>query len=216
MTTSIDLKQLEKRAFRSTYQDGLWDIYYGLIVMFMAIFMDRPEDGYSWVNIVLMAAGFLLAYLLFRGGKKLITLPRLGQVTFGPVRKARKRTMTIILLIFIAFQVLLLVFTFLGWLVPQVGKLIDRLLPGSNDLLAVSLIGAMIVCVGMTISAHYSDFLRGYYIALLMAVAVFLILFLDRPIFPLLIGAVIVIPGIVLLVRFIRQHPLPTVEDNHD
>lgn len=216
MTTSIDLKQLEKRAYRSTYQDGLWDIYYGLITMFMAIFMDRPEDGYSWVNIALMVAAFLLVYFLFRGGKKWITLPRLGQVTFGPIRKARKRTMTIILLVFIILQAVLLVFTFLGWLVPQVGKMLDRLLPGSSDLLAVSLIGAMIVCVSMTISAIYSDFLRGYYIALLMAVAVFLILFLDKPIYPLLIGAIIVIPGIVLLVRFIRQHPLPSAEDNHD
>ena len=216
MTNSIDLKQLEKRAFRSTYQDGLWDIYYGLITMFLAIFMDRPEEGYSWVNIALMVAGFLLAYVLFRGAKKLITLPRLGQVTFGPIRKARKRTMSIILGVFIALQALLLVFTFLGWLIPQIGKLISQIFPGSNDLLAVSLIGAMIICVSMTVSAHYSDFLRGYYIALLMAVAVFLILFLDRPIYPLIIGVVIVIPGIVLLVRFIRQHPLPSSEENHE
>ena len=211
MTTSIDLKQLEKKAFRSTYQDGLWDIYYGLITMFLAIFMDRPEEGYSWVNIALMVVGFLLAYVLFRGAKKLITLPRLGQVSFGPIRKARKRTMSIILGVFIGLQALLLLFTFLGWLVPQIGKMVDQLLPGTNDLLVVSLIGAMIICVSMTVSAHFSDFLRGYYIALLMAVAVFLILFLDRPIYPLLIGAVIVIPGIILLVRFIRQHPLPTV-----
>jgi hypothetical protein len=38
MTTKLDLKEIEKRAFLSTYQDGIWDIYYGLIVICVTFF----------------------------------------------------------------------------------------------------------------------------------------------------------------------------------
>ena len=27
MNTQLNLKELERKAFRSTYQDGLWDLY---------------------------------------------------------------------------------------------------------------------------------------------------------------------------------------------
>ena len=47
MSQEIDLKQIERKAFRSTYQDGLWDIYIGLVVIFMALYMYRPVGGYN-------------------------------------------------------------------------------------------------------------------------------------------------------------------------
>ena len=33
MSTSINLKEIERKAFRTTYQDGLWDMYFGLVVV---------------------------------------------------------------------------------------------------------------------------------------------------------------------------------------
>ncbi len=216
MSASLNLKEIEKRAFRSTYQDGLWDIYYGLIVIFMAVFMDRPEEGYGWLNIVLMAGSFLIAFFLFRLGKKLITTPRLGQVVFGEVRKKKKRTMSIILGIFVGLQFLLLMITAFGWLNPTFGRQLGSLLEGKNELLLVSTIGSMIVCVGMSVTAHFSDFPRGYYISILMSLAVFLILYFDQPLFPAIIGVLIVLPGVLLLVRFLKQYPLAKDEVSHE
>ena len=47
VSAQINLKEIERKAFRSTYQDGLWDIYFGLIVVGMSIFIYRPPEGYS-------------------------------------------------------------------------------------------------------------------------------------------------------------------------
>ena len=33
MTQNINLKALEKKAWRSVFQDGLWDIFLGLLLM---------------------------------------------------------------------------------------------------------------------------------------------------------------------------------------
>ena len=116
MTTVTDLKAIERRAFQSTYQDGLWDIYYGLIVICMSFFIYRPPSGYSPRNIFLMIAGFVVSYGLFALGKKHITITRLGHVEFGEIRRRKKRTMAIILALFVFLQGLLVVLTSLGWL----------------------------------------------------------------------------------------------------
>jgi len=201
MTTVTDLKAIERRAFRSTYQDGLWDIYYGLIVICMSFFIYRPPSGYSSRNIFLMIAAFVVSYGLFALGKKHITIPRLGQVEFGEIRRRKKRTMAIILAVFVFIQGLLVVLTSLGWLT----KVIE---PYRQPLLIVSLLASLMVGSGMLVSTYYSDFQRGFYISILMALAVFCMIFLNTPLIPIVIGVVIILPGVVLLLRFLRKYPL--------
>ncbi len=216
MNAQINLKEIEKRAFRSTYQDGLWDIYYGLIVVFMAVFLNRPEEGFSPLNIFLMLAGFVTAFVLFFLAKRFITTPRLGQVKFGDVRKKRTKIFAWVMGAFIFCQVILLGITTMGWLSPAFGERLSALIGGqSNEFLFVSLIASFIVGTGMLMSAYFSEFERGYYIAILMALAVFLMLFFQQPIFPAIIGALIILPGIMLLVRFLRQYPLHPSEAAH-
>lgn len=213
MDNQINLKEIEKRAFRSTYQDGLWDIYYGLIVVFMAVFLDRPEEGFTSLNIFLMLAVFLTAYALFFLAKRFITTPRLGQVKFGEGRKKRNKIFAIVMSAFIFCQAVLLGITTLGWLNPAFGERLSTLIGGrSNEFLLVSLIASSIVGVGMLLSAYFSEFLRGYYIAILMALAVFLVLFFDQPIFPVIIGVLIILPGVMFLIRFLRRYPLTKSE----
>jgi len=67
----------------------------------------------------------------------------------------------------------------------------------------------------MTIITYFSDFLRGFYISFLMALAVFLMVYFNQIIFAVAIGLIIVIPGIVLLIRFINRYPITTIEDPH-
>lgn len=208
MNSTLNLKEIEKRAFRSTYQDGLWDIYYGLVVISMAFFMYHPKTGYSWINIAMMVGSLLIAYSLFYLGKKFITIPRLGQAVFGEVRKQKKRRMIFMIMILVAFQVLLLLATAFGW---KLG-----LFDGSlNEHLLVSLIASLIVYAGMSIITYMSDFLRGFYISFLMALTVFLMVYFNQIIFAIAIGVVIAIPGIVLLIRFVNRYPKTTIEDPH-
>jgi hypothetical protein len=210
MSTQLDLKEIERKAFRSTYEDGLWDIYFGLIVICMSIFIYRPASGYSPMNIILALLAMFVAYSLFWAAKKYITVPRMGQVRFGDIRKKKKTTMAVFLSFVVLVQLILLGLTTLGWLDPEVSVRVNGFLK-SRDLmdLTVALIGSLIVVSGMTLTAYFSDFPRGYFIAAMMALAVFLMIYLNQPAYPILIGALMIIPGTVLFFRFLKKYPLP-------
>ena len=217
MTTNVNLKEIERRAFRATYQDGLWDIYYGLIVVGISIFVYRPENGYSPVNIVLAVCVLAAAFMLFRLGKKHITLPRMGQVRFGAARKQKARTLAIIMGIFVLFQVLLLGATYFSWFPASLESVFGELMEINNPaLMTVALTGSFILGMSMLVIVHISDFPRGYYIALMMALAVFLMIYLNRPLFPLIIGVLIALPGVYLLLHFLKQYPIPREETPND
>jgi hypothetical protein len=217
MSAQLNLKEIERKAFRSTYEDGLWDIYFGLIVICMSIFIYRPASGYSPMNIILALLAMSAAYSIFWAGKRYITLPRMGQVRFGEIRRKKKTTMVIFLSFVVLVQLIILGLTTLGWLNPEVGATVSGFLK-SQDLmdLAVALIGSLFVVVGMTLTAYFSDFPRGYFIAALMALAVFLMIFLNQPVYPILIGALMIIPGAVLFFRFLKKHPLPGEAGDHE
>ena len=138
-------------------------------------------------------------------------------VTFGAIRKKKGRTLAIILAIFILFQVILVGITALGWLDPAAGQKIDGILPeGISDLLLVALIGSLIVGTSMIVIVHFSDFRRGYFIAILMGLAVFLMIYLNQPIYPIIIGSLIILPGLVLFLRFLKQYPLDRQEPSDE
>jgi hypothetical protein len=208
MSTQLNLKEVERKAYRSTYQDGLLDIEYGLIVVSMAIFLYRPADGYSPMNIILSVVIISLANLLYFAGKKYVTLPRLGQVRFGPVRRQKAKTLSIVLGVFILFQVGLVALTAYGWANPEVSAALSSYFSGSQSLILVAAIGSTIVGTSMIVIAYFTDFPRGYYIAILMALAVFLMIYINQPIYPIIIGVLIIIPGLMLFVRFLKTYPL--------
>jgi hypothetical protein len=210
MSTELNLKEIERKAFRSTYQDGLLDLEFGLVMVCMSIFIYRPASGYSPLNIILAVCAISVANLLFWLGKKFITLPRMGQVRFGPQRTRRKRTLVIVMSAIVLIQVILLALQFLALAKPGSGAILDNLIPERTrmDLLVAS-IAALIVGPGMFLMAYFTDFLRGYYIALLFSLAVFLMVYLNQPVYPIVIGILVAIPGLVLFIRFLKAYPLP-------
>jgi hypothetical protein len=82
--------------------------------------------------------------------------------------------------------------------------------------LIVAAIGALMVGPSMILVAYFRDFPRGYYIAVMMALTVFLMLFLNQPVYPIIIGILIAIPGFVLFIRFLKKYPLHKEEVPHD
>ncbi len=217
MNTQLNLKEPERKAFRATYQDGLWDLYFGLIVICMAIFVYRPATGYSPVNIVLALSAMAGAYSLFLAGKKYITLPRMGQVQFGEQREKRKRTLVIVLSVVVLIQVALVVFQLLTWANPELGAKLESILPNRTGMdLLVASVGALFVGPSMIVVAYFKDFPRGYFIAIMIALAVFLMIYLNQPIYPIVIGGLIALPGLVLFVRFLQKYPLRREEAPHE
>jgi hypothetical protein len=74
MVSNLDLKQLERKAFRSTFQDGLWDIFLGLLLLNMGGGTLLGGSGMSPLWAMVGLTGFAgLVLLLFWAGKKTIT-----------------------------------------------------------------------------------------------------------------------------------------------
>lgn len=217
MSASLDLKELERRAFRSTYQDGLLDMLFGAIVMAMAAFMYRPEEGYSLTNLVVFVVAMAVGNVLFWVGKWFITLPRMGQVRFGPARKQKGTTLAIILGLVVLVQVGIVGLTAFGWLNPQVGAQINDFLAGHGlERLAVAAVGSLFVGPSLILIAYFGDFPRGYYIAVMMSLAVFLMILFNQPVYALIIGGLVFLPGLVLFVRFLKTYPLRQESVTHD
>jgi len=215
MTQKLNLKEIERKAFRSTFQDGLWDVYLGLIVICMAFFLFRPDEGYGLRNQLMMLGGFVLSGLVFFAGKMLITVPRMGQVSFGPLRKRKAMTLAIIMGVVIIIQIAVVLFSVGGWLDDDLAAKLNALLGEANlERMAVAAVGSLFVGPSMILVAYFSDFPRGYYIAILMAAAVFLMILLNQPIYAILIGALIILPGLVLFIRFLQKYPLPKRGDS--
>lgn len=210
MATQIDLKKLEKRAFRANFQDGLWDIFLGLMLIQMCF--GPILGGYYGLSpaVVLL---MLLVYAtivigVFWYAKKYIVLPRLGLVKFGAKRQKRSKRFKLILSVSVALGVAL--FTgFLG--LYQNGMPVNisgpMLLYG---LAAVFGIGAVVV---FSLMAYYMDFTRAYLYGWFYAVGVLSTFWLLEqeiyfPYVAVFFAAIMVLTGLVLFIRFLHEHPL--------
>jgi hypothetical protein len=107
--------------------------------------------------------------------------------------------------------------TTLGWLNSAVSAKLNSFLQERDLTLAVvAAIGSLMVGISMIVIAYFSDFPRGYYIAVMMALAVFLMIYLNQPAYPVILGGLILLPGLVLFVRFLKTYPLHRQETPHE
>lgn len=95
----LNLTDIEKKAYRSTFQDGIWDIFLGFVLLSLAVgalLSNRgmPEGRQMTVLVGLQGA----AVVFFIVGKKRITVPRMGFVQFGRKRKGKIRKSHVVLL----------------------------------------------------------------------------------------------------------------------
>lgn len=212
MSQNINLKELERKAWRSVFQDGLWDIYLGLLLMALAIYAllsktKLPEAQQMVIYIGLMA----LSMLVLWAGKRFITLPRMGRVKFGPRGKTRRRKAAVLLAISVLVGALVSIVTSLA----LKGNLSD----GLPLHLVVPAAWALNMLVLFSLGAYFLDYDRLYLIGVLYALAVPLLIWLDEfagiklGFIALAVPAgIILIVGLVVLVRFLRDYPLPAEE----
>ena len=194
MTKNADLKRLEKKAWTSYHGDGLVDFFLGFLLIAGFLGYSAGDAGRILGPVLqLSSAGFLIL------SKKLITVPRMGLVEFGPQRRARKRKTALIATVVVLGTVALLVLTLTG----NVGWIRDNhtafsILLGVGDWLVFSFFAFM------------QDFQRLYILGALFAAAITLTELLDSPIPILVAGVAACIAGLILLKRFLRRYPLPT------
>ncbi len=209
MQRNTDLLELEKRAFRSMFQDGMWDIFLGLLFCQFAIApllndLGLGDLGSSVVFLPpLLGAAFLLKY-----GKKHITAPRLGFVQFAERRKSGIKKIVLFFNISLVLGAVagLLVFHMrgIGWLYPAVF--------------------CAIVAIGSSAAAYYMNYLRFLAYGFLVVVSIITgeLLYIHAGVahhgYPIVFGvtsAIMIICGIYSLVRFLRKYPLFRAEQSN-
>jgi len=207
MSQNINLRELERKAWKSVFQDGLWDIYLGLLLLAMAVWALLSDVGFSESLGMAIYIGLeVLAILVLLAGKKMITVPRMGRVKFGPRRKAKLNWVRVVLFI----SILVGAGVFVAGL--AIGTNRTEGLNTAFFLAAAWMVNAIVV---FSLGAYFLDFNRLYLIGVMYALPVpFDIMFrkfADIDLSFLAFGVpamVILIVGLVMLVRFLRDYPL--------
>ncbi|NJC95635.1 MAG: hypothetical protein C3F07_05415 [Anaerolineales bacterium] len=216
MSQNFDLKAIERKAFRSVHQDGLWDIYIGGLLLVLSLMFTIPESGEGELRTIGLALlGVAVLFAVFQLGKKYITTPRMGQVQFGPERRKRKIALGWIMGAFVLVTLGMFLFSLYVWNSSASGQAIDVPVSPSVERLFVASLAALIAGTSMAVISYFKEFMRGYYIAFLMAVGFFFTLVFDTTAPMIAAGALILVPGVVLFISFLRQYPLPPREASH-
>ena len=204
MSQTIDLKEIERKAFTSYFQDGFWELMLGLVLLQIAGGRILEYFGLSdyWG-----AAIAFFGVLLMVVGKKTITVPRMGHVNFGPARKRSLMKVTLILSISVAFSLI-------GYLIAASSPNIEM------DRLTFPILFAVKAIVVFAIMAYLMDFDRLYFYGVLIGISMLVgeIWYISTG-FYYAISIVfgfsslsLIVIGSVLLYRFLNAYPLPTAQ----
>jgi len=191
MTSRIDLKRLERKAYLSYHEDGLVDLFLGFAVIMFGLFV--------LTEVVIVLSGSVFVWLLlYIAAKRLITVPRIGNVEFSSERKSKISTL---LWILVLVQIISVCVSLLAWMVPMVATIIIL-----NYMIIIGFVGASI----FSFIAYMSDILR-FYLYGVVTLVVFLGSYFFNFTFYLpmmVVGILITFSGLVLLFRFIQRYPI--------
>ena len=210
MSERISLKELERKAWRSFFQDGLWDIYLGLLLLGMgsgrlAGYIGLPEEsGWSLLPNLAMS---IVSMIFLWAGKRFITVPRMGRVKVGQKGKARKRKARMLVTASVLVGVVLFVIALVAYRNPPRRLNLATVFP------VVYVLNMLVI---FSLGAYFLDFSRLYLIGVMYALPVPLDIALDE-FAGIDIGfavfaapaAVILFIGTVLFIRFLRDYPVP-------
>ena len=214
MSQTISLKELERKAWRSVFQDGLWDIYLGLLLLAMAIGALLSDIGVpeAW-HMTIYGTLMVLSMLVLWAGKKFITVPRMGRVKFGPKRKAKLNWVRVVLLL----SVLVEAGVFVAGLAMRGNRL--EQLSVAFFFPAAWVVNAIVV---FSLGAYFLDFSRLYLIGVLYALPVPLDMTfhefagIDLTFFAFAVpAAAILLMGTVVFIRFLRDYPVVSEEASY-
>lgn len=215
MTPDIDLNAVERKAFRSNFQDGLWDIILGLILLQGVVETIFYRLGWSETAVTLVAFTYATLILIgFIAVKKYIVTPRLGIVSFGSARRSKQRAVVLIFSLSMLLGVVVFAAFELGYDVMANDFL--KVLPLGN-LIPFNLFTVVAVVV-FSLAAYFLDFTRAYLYGWLFGLATPLNLMIGEqmgitvPVMTLLFSFIMISIGLVLFVRFMQTHPLLVME----
>ena len=202
MTEKINLKELEKKSYRFTFKDGIYDIAYGALLLSFALAPILREITFTWYILIVIPPAPLIIVL----GKKYITQPRLGVVKLGLKTKSRKLK-TVLVLSINSFILLII------YIIRFVNPELRLIFPGYIDGLIT---GLLFITVPLCFVAYLLQYPRLYFIAIMVGLSFFLSdifsIFIPNPLDALLAfvltSTAVILMGIVSLIKFIQKYPL--------
>ena len=201
-----DLKELERRAYQSTFQDGLWDIYLGLVLIgfgSMPLLRNIVSESASIIGYSVM---LVLAMSMLIVGKRNVTVPRLGYVRFSEERQHKLSRARLLLSGSIVAGLI-----FFGLILGNIVGLVG-----------FSVILASVILIVFSGLAYFLDYYRLLIYAILCALSLPIGIALenekllnDAPTMFILTGGLALVIGIVLLQRFLHDYRLPPEDNVH-
>jgi len=203
MVKDVNLKEIEKKVFRSYFHDGLWDIYGAFILLGFGLAMVT-----GWDYLIAVFAALAVILLIFR---QRIIVSRLGRVKFSSERQTKTKRSILIAVVTLTFTALLGVVFAVLFSTNSVPEWLDvwmkdYFLAGFGGMLALSIAAAAYV-VGVWRYYTYATltFISFTFASILRPN--------DMEGIPVVIaGGIILISGAVILTRFLRKYPLPPQE----
>ena len=210
MSKKIDLKQIERNAFRAAFQDGLTDVLLGSVFATLSLVpwleqlgLPRPF-GYLIVFAILF-----VVWAEIKLFKNRFVAPRLGIAVFGQARKNRMKQARLALIVMVLVTVGLVAFTATGILQKSLGTF--------SEWGSYLFIGAIFV-VTLSLLAFFLDYPRLYVYGWLLSLLYPFSVWLENRtgwLFPsgeTFFGGIIIVVGLITYIQFLRQHPLPPSE----
>ncbi len=199
---NYDLDRLEKKTASVIYQDGIFDMTLGLVLIVygvaMFIYDLWPETTVVLILFILYAVLATPLFLI----QVFVTKPRLGIVKYTPKRKKKRLGMIIFTAVLFVANVVLFIL------------IANNILQFSGSVYLMAAIFGIVPFIVFVIMAYFLDFNRLYLIGVLFALAVFLMqLFailgysLIGRISVMVFGVVIIAIGAVYLFRFLKKYP---------
>ncbi len=204
MSQETSLKELERKVFRFTFQDGLVEIMLACVVLMFAIgpFLS-PYLGDFWSAAVFLpfwAVAFCALWLV----RRRVVRPRIGVVVFGAWRRTR----------LLRFNVAMVVASTVILVLGILSALSFGSVPGWTHVARFSLI----ILIGFSVTAYFLDFAGLYAYGVLIALAPLAgeLLYGQFGVphhgYPITFGfatAVLSLVGTAKLVMLLRAHPRP-------
>lgn len=197
----MDLVQMEHHAYLSYFQDGLIDMFLGALLLAMWAHTLIPDTALPrGERYAILFCLQILCGALFGLGKRYITIPRLGMVAFGPYRRIKEER---IQLLVTASTLVLFVLMVILWVESSAGANMIRM--GTAQIMLTS----TIVLITFGLMAHWRDFKRGYFHAMVMAFTVSYALSFEDPSIFFISGMLLLTIGLYILHGFLLDNPLP-------
>ena len=194
MSYELNMKEIERQVYLSYSEDGLVDIAIGVVITAWGLMLTQEPSG-------LIGLLGLLGMGVWYFGKRLITIPRIGVIEPSPKMERKLSNMAIFLVV-------------LG-LVVFAGILLSRA-AGSLVISDYSLaILGLVLAGGVALVAYLLNAARIYLYAVILfasfaggeILAKSVTTFDAFALSVILGGALILLSGIIVLVRFMRKYP---------